>query len=90
MGKVGGELGTAELLFLASPRARCPFPRVGSPAGSLVGGSSLKGLIRPWVEKQSQAPKERGQVEKHVWSPEGDCILQQVYAGLSPAKQKNE
>lgn len=79
MGKVGGELEAAELLFLASPRAGCPFPTAGSPAGSLAGWSSLKGLIRPWVEKQSQAPKERGQVEKHMWSLEGGSILQQVF-----------
>lgn len=79
MGKVEGELGTAELLFLASPRACCPFPRVGSSAGSLAGGSSLKGLIKPWVEKQSQAPTERGQVEKHVWRLTGYIILQQVF-----------
>lgn len=75
MGKVGGELGTAEPLFLASPRARCPFPRVGSPAG----GSSLKGLIRSWVEKQSQAPREREQVEKPVWRLAGYIILQQAF-----------
>lgn len=65
MGKVG-DLRTAELLFQGHSQSLLPFPRVGSPAGSLAGGSSLKGLIRSWVEKQSQAPKKRGQVEKHM------------------------
>lgn len=64
--------------FLASPRARCPFPRAGSPAGGLAGGSSLKGLIRPRMEKQSQAPKDRGQV-KHVRSLEGYRTLRQAF-----------
>lgn len=69
VGKVGGELGTAEPVS-GQLQSRLPFSQSRVSCWQPCGGSSPKGRIKPRVEKQSQAPKERGQVEKHVQSLE--------------------
>ena len=84
MGKMGGPP------FPGAPSARRPFSQSWVFCWQPAGRSSLKGLIKPRVEKQSQALMERGQVRNLVWSLEGhshssvafiECLL---YAEPSP------
>lgn len=65
VGKVGGPP------FPGAPSARRPFSQSWVFCWQPAGRSSLQGLIKPRVEKQSQALMERGQVRNHVWSLEG-------------------
>lgn len=84
VGKVGGPPSPA------TPSARRPFSQSWAFCWQSAGRSSLKGLIKTRVGKQSQAPMEGGQVRNHVWSLEGhshfwwasiECLL---YAEPSP------